>query len=170
MKELKIGEKAPDFSLKNSDETLISLKDFLGKKVIIYFYPKDDTPGCTTQACDFTANYDKLRNNEIVVIGISPDSTNSHLKFIDKYKLKHILLSDPQKEVIKTYGAWGIKKNYGKEYEGLIRSTFIIDEKGKISKIYKNVKAKGNIKVYLKAWRCSADLVAVWFRLFYCKG
>ncbi|WP_297194234.1 thioredoxin-dependent thiol peroxidase [uncultured Campylobacter sp.] len=154
MKELKIGEKAPDFSLKNSDETLISLKDFLGKKVIIYFYPKDDTPGCTTQACDFTANYDKLRNNEIVVIGISPDSTNSHLKFIDKYKLKHILLSDPQKEVIKTYGAWGIKKNYGKEYEGLIRSTFIIDEKGKISKIYKNVKAKGHIDVLLKDLQC----------------
>lgn len=154
MKELKIGEKAPDFSLKNSDETLISLKDFLGKKVIIYFYPKDDTPGCTTQACDFTANYDKLRNNEIVVIGISPDSTNSHLKFIDKYKLKHILLSDPQKEVIKIYGAWGIKKNYGKEYEGLIRSTFIIDEKGKISKIYKNVKAKGHIDVLLKDLQC----------------
>lgn len=154
MKELSIGDKAPDFALKNSDENLISLKDFLGKKVVIYFYPKDDTPGCTTQACDFTQNYERLRANDIVVIGISPDDSKSHSKFIDKYDLKHILLSDTEKEVIKAYGAWGLKKNYGKEYEGLIRSTFVVDESGKIAKIYKNVKAKGHIDILLKDLAC----------------
>lgn len=154
MKELSIGDKAPEFALKNSDENLISLKDFLGKKVVIYFYPKDDTPGCTTQACDFTQNYERLRANNIVVIGISPDDSKSHSKFIDKYDLKHILLSDTEKEVIKAYGAWGSKKNYGKEYEGLIRSTFVVDESGKIAKIYKNVKAKGHIDILLKDLAC----------------
>lgn len=154
MKDLSIGDKAPDFALKNSDENLISLKDFLGKKVVIYFYPKDDTPGCTTQACDFTQNYERLRANDIVVIGISPDDSKSHSKFIDKYDLKHILLSDTEKEVIKAYGAWGLKKNYGKEYEGLIRSTFVVDESGKIAKIYKNVKAKGHIDILLKDLAC----------------
>ncbi|WP_286005793.1 thioredoxin-dependent thiol peroxidase [Campylobacter avium] len=154
MKELSIGDKAPDFALKNSDENLISLKDFLGKKVVIYFYPKDDTPGCTTQACDFTQNYERLRANDIVVIGISPDDSKSHSKFIDKYGLKHILLSDTEKEAIKAYGAWGPKKNYGKEYEGLIRSTFVVDESGKIAKIYKNVKAKGHIDILLKDLAC----------------
>ena len=154
MKDLNIGDKAPDFSLKSSDETMISLRDFLGKKVVLYFYPKDDTPGCTTQACDFTQSYERLRQNDIVVIGISPDSTASHLKFIDKYSLKHILLSDPEKEVAKAYFAWGLKKNYGKEYEGLIRSTFIIDEEGKIAKIYKNVKVKGHIDAVLKDLAC----------------
>lgn len=154
MKELSIGDKAPEFALKNSDENLISLKDFLGKKVVIYFYPKDDTPGCATQACDFTQNYERLRANDIVVIGISPDDSKSHSKFIDKYGLKHILLSDTEKEVIKAYGAWGLKKNYGKEYEGLIRSTFVVDESGKIAKIYKNVKAKGHIDILLKDLAC----------------
>ena len=110
--------------------------------MILYFYPKDNTPGCTTEACDFSANYDKFGGKNAVIIGISPDSVASHEKFISKFDLKHILLSDSEKEVAKAYGAWGLKKNYGKEYEGLIRSTFVIDEIGRIAQIYSNVRVK----------------------------
>lgn len=137
---LNIGDKAPEFELLNQDEINIALRDFRGKKVILYFYPKDNTTGCTTQACDFTQNYENFENKNAVIIGISPDSVKSHQNFIAKFKLKHILLSDSQKEVAKAYGAWGLKKNYGKEYEGLIRSTFVIDEQGKIEAIYSNVR------------------------------
>ncbi|EAL5083514.1 thioredoxin-dependent thiol peroxidase [Campylobacter jejuni] len=139
---LNIGDKAPQFELLNQDEVKIALKDFIGKKVILYFYPKDNTPGCTTEACDFSLNYDKFGGKNAVIIGISPDSVASHEKFISKFDLKHILLSDSEKEVAKAYGAWGFKKNYGKEYEGLIRSTFVIDEIGKIAQIYSNVRVK----------------------------
>ncbi len=132
---LNIGDKAPQFELLNQDGVKIALKDFIGKKVILYFYPKDNTPGCTTEACDFSANYDKFGGKNAVIIGISPDSVASHEKFISKFDLKHILLSDSEKEVAKAYGALGLKKNYGKEYEGLIRSTFVIDETGKIIKV-----------------------------------
>lgn len=142
MKELQIGDNAPVFELLNQDGIKISLKDFFGKKIILYFYPKDNTPGCTTEACDFTKFYDDFLDKNAVIIGISPDSVKSHEGFIKKHNLKHILLSDSEKEVCKLYGAWGLKKNYGKEYEGLIRSTFVIDENAKIEKIYKNVKAK----------------------------
>ncbi|MCH5336529.1 MAG: thioredoxin-dependent thiol peroxidase [Campylobacter sp.] len=142
MKDLKVGDKAPQFELLNQDGVKIALKDFIGKKVILYFYPKDNTPGCTTQACEFTQNYEKFMDKNAVIIGISPDSTKSHENFIKKFNLKHILLSDDEKEVSKAYGAWGLKKNYGKEYEGIIRSTFVIDEQGKIIKIYSNVRAK----------------------------
>ncbi|MFQ6342542.1 thioredoxin-dependent thiol peroxidase [Campylobacter sp. VTCC 70190] len=137
---LNIGDKAPEFELLNQDEINIALRDFRGKKVILYFYPKDNTTGCTTQACDFTQNYENFENKNAVIIGISPDSVKSHQNFIAKFKLKHILLSDSQKEIAKAYGAWGLKKNYGKEYEGLIRSTFVIDEQGKIEAIYSNVR------------------------------
>ncbi|ARE81193.1 thioredoxin-dependent thiol peroxidase [Campylobacter helveticus] len=139
---LKIGEKAPEFELLNQDGISVALRDFLGKKVILYFYPKDNTPGCTTQACDFTQNYEAFENKNAVIIGVSPDSVKSHQNFIAKFNLKHILLSDSQKEVCKFYGAWGLKKNYGKEYEGLIRSTFVIDEEGKIAQIYSPVSVK----------------------------
>ena len=139
---LNIGDKAPQFELLNQDGVKIALKDFIGKKVILYFYPKDNTPGGTTEACDFSLNYDKFGNKNAVIIGISPDSATSHEKFISKFDLKHILLSDSEKEVAKAYGAWGIKKNYGKEYEGIIRSTFVIDETGKIARIYSNVRVK----------------------------
>ncbi|EAH6964944.1 thioredoxin-dependent thiol peroxidase [Campylobacter jejuni] len=139
---LNIGDKAPQFELLNQDEVKIALKDFIGKKVILYFYPKDNTPGCTTEACDFSLNYDKFGGKNAVIIGISPDSVASHEKFISKFDLKHILLSDSEKEVAKAYGAWGLKKNYGKEYEGLIRSTFVIDEIGRIAQIYSNVRVK----------------------------
>ncbi|EAJ1119709.1 thioredoxin-dependent thiol peroxidase [Campylobacter lari] len=142
MKELQIGDEAPIFELLNQDDVKISLKDFFGKKNILYFYPKDNTPGCTLEACDFTKFYDDFLNKNAVIIGISPDSVKSHVNFIQKHNLKHILLSDENKEICKLYGAWGLKKNYGKEYEGLIRSTFVIDENGKIEKIYKNVKTK----------------------------
>lgn len=142
MSDLKIADKAPQFELLNQDGVKISLKDFIGKKVILYFYPKDNTPGCTTQACEFTQNYEKFMDKNAVIIGISPDSIQSHGQFIEKFKLKHILLSDDEKEVAKNYGVWGVKKNYGKEYEGIIRSTFVIDEKGNIAKIYSNVRVK----------------------------
>lgn len=142
MNDLKIGAKAPQFELLNQDGVKIALKDFIGKKVILYFYPKDNTPGCTTQACEFTQNYEKFGDKNAVIIGISPDSAKSHENFIKKFELKHILLSDSEKEVAKAYGAWGLKKNYGKEYEGIIRSTFVIDEEGNIAKIYSNVRAK----------------------------
>ncbi|AJC86855.1 thioredoxin-dependent thiol peroxidase [Campylobacter sp. RM16704] len=150
MKELQIGDKAPVFELLNQDGVKISLSDFLGKKIILYFYPKDNTPGCTTQACEFSQNYEEFLKQNTVVIGISPDSIKSHENFIKKYDLKHILLSDGEKEICKLYGAWGLKKNYGKEYEGLIRSTFIVDENGNIVKIYKNVKAKDHAFKVLK--------------------
>ncbi|AXP09385.1 thioredoxin-dependent thiol peroxidase [Campylobacter hepaticus] len=142
---IKIGDKAPEFELLNQDGIKVSLKDFIGKKVILYFYPKDSTPGCTTQACDFSMHYDQFNDKNAVIIGISPDSVASHEKFITRFNLKHILLSDPEKEVCKIYGVWGIKKNYGKEYEGVIRSTFIIDEVGKIIKIYTNVRVKDHV-------------------------
>ncbi|KAA6231391.1 thioredoxin-dependent thiol peroxidase [Campylobacter sp. LR291e] len=139
---LKVGDKAPDFCLLNSDGVEICLKDLLGKKIVLYFYPKDNTPGCTQQACDFSENFDKFSDKNAIIVGISPDSVKSHTKFSDKFKLKHILLSDEDKEVSKVYGVWGLKKNYGKEYEGIIRTTFIIDEKGKIIQIYQKVSVK----------------------------
>ncbi|KGI56505.1 thioredoxin-dependent thiol peroxidase [Campylobacter sp. MIT 97-5078] len=142
MSELKLGDKAPEFSLKNQDGIEMALKDFKGKKVVLYFYPKDNTPGCTTEACEFSELLGNFEDRNSIIIGISPDNERSHENFITKFKLKHILLSDIDKEVSKAYGAWGLKKNYGKEYEGIIRSTFVIDEQGKISTIYKNVRAK----------------------------
>lgn len=147
---LKVGDNAPQFELLNQDGVSIALKDFIGKRVILYFYPKDNTPGCTTQACDFTQNYEKFMSKNAVIIGISPDDIKSHENFIKKFMLKHILLSDSDKEVAKSYGVWGLKKNYGKEYEGIIRSTFVIDEKGKIAKIYSNVRAKDHASKVLE--------------------
>lgn len=139
-----IGAQAPNFTLQNQDEVQVNLKDFIGKKIVLYFYPKDNTPGCTTEACEFSANLSKFRKANVVIIGISPDSVKSHANFMQKYGLEHILLSDPDKEVAKLYGVWQLKKNYGKEYFGIVRSTFVIDENGKIAKIYKSVKAKGH--------------------------
>lgn len=150
MKDLKVGDKAPQFELLNQDGVKIALKDFIGKKVILYFYPKDNTPGCTTQACEFTQDYEKFLDKNAVIIGISPDNVKSHEGFMKKFALRHILLSDSEKEVSKSYGVWGLKKNYGKEYEGIIRSTFVIDEKGKIAKIYSNVRAKDHASKVLE--------------------
>lgn len=139
---LKSGDLAPVFSLQNSDGVNINLKDFIGKNVILYFYPKDNTPGCTTEACEFTALFDDFIANDSVIIGISPDSVKSHVNFATKQNLKHILLSDENKEVCKAYGVYQVRKNYAKEYLGIVRTTFVIDKKGKISKVYKSVKAK----------------------------
>lgn len=132
-----------DFTLLNQDEVAINLSDFRGKKVIVFFYPKAFTPGCTKQNCELSENYDKLLDNGYVLIGISPDKCEKLAKFKNDYNLNQILLSDENKEVAKLFGAWGIKKNYGKEYEGLIRSCFVLDENGEIIKEYRNHKATG---------------------------
>lgn len=150
---LKPGDQAPEFSLQNQDGAQLNLKDFRGKKIVLYFYPKDNTPGCTTEACEFSADYDEFLNEKAVIIGISPDSVKSHAGFISKQNLKHILLSDFELEVAKLYGVWQVKKNYGKQYLGIVRSTFIIDESGKIAKIYKSVKAKGHASQVLSHLR-----------------
>ena len=139
---LEVGDKAPEFEALNQDGVKVALKDFIGKNVVLYFYPKDNTLGCTTEACEFSANYDQFIKNDTVIIGVSPDSVKSHAGFIAKQNLKHILLSDEDKEISKLYGVWQVKKNYGKEYLGIVRSTFVIGKDGKIVKIYKSVKAK----------------------------
>ncbi len=141
---LNIGNKAPDFSLKDQHDNLISLSDFLGKKVIVYFYPKDNTPGCTRQACAFAASYNAFKEKNIEVIGISRDSVSSHTRFADKFGLPFILLSDPELSAIKAYGVWQEKKNYGKVSMGVVRTTFIIDENGYIEKIMPKVKPDTN--------------------------
>lgn len=150
---LAAGDIAPEFSLENSDGVSISLRDFRGKNVVLYFYPKDNTPGCTTEACEFSANYDEFIANDTVIVGVSPDSVKSHSGFIIKQNLKHILLSDINKDVAKAYGVWQVRKNYGKEYLGIVRTTFVIDKEGKIVKVYKSVKAAGH------AAKVLADLV-----------
>lgn len=150
---LAAGDMAPEFSLENSDGVSISLRDFRGKNVVLYFYPKDNTPGCTIEACEFSANYDEFIANDTVIVGVSPDSVKSHSGFIIKQNLKHILLSDINKDVAKAYGVWQVRKNYGKEYLGIVRTTFVIDKEGKISKVYKSVKAAGH------AAKVLADLI-----------
>jgi len=138
--------KAPEFCLPNQDETEICLRDLSGKWVILYFYPKDNTPGCTTEACDFTQNLEWFEDEDAIILGISPDSPKKHRDFIEKKDLKITLLSDEDKSVMKAYGAWGLKKNYGKEYEGVIRSTFIISPDGELVKEFRNVRAKGHVE------------------------
>lgn len=147
-------EKAKDFCLEGIDEEgkekKFCLSDFKGKKVVLYFYPKDNTPGCTQEACDFRDNFNRLSSMGVVVIGVSPDSVESHKKFKAKHNLNFILLSDPSKEVAKLYGAYGEKKMYGKVTEGIIRSTFIIDEEQNIVKAWKNVKVNGHVDAVIK--------------------
>ena len=139
---LKVGDKAPEFTLKDSFEKEISLREFKGKKIIIYFYPKDNTPGCTKEACNFKENWDLFKNNNIVILGISKDNASSHQKFIEKFNLPFILLTDPEPyEVSSAYESYGLKKFMGKEYMGMIRNTFLIDAEGNIEKIYLKVKA-----------------------------
>lgn len=137
---LKEGDKAPAFTLKNEEDKDISLANFQGKKTVVYFYPKDDTPGCTKEACGFRDVYDQILAKGGVVLGISADSVKSHAKFKTKFDLPFHLLSDPEKKVIQGFGAWGIKKMYGKEYEGIIRSTFVLDGEGTVIKAFPKVK------------------------------
>jgi thioredoxin-dependent peroxiredoxin len=138
--ELKVGDKAPNFKLKNQDGKTISLSDLKGKPVVLYFYPKDDTSGCTKEACNFRDEFPKFGKMKAEIIGISADSVESHKKFAEKYKLPFNLLSDEQKEVIEKYGVWQEKSMYGRKYMGIVRTTFIIDSSGKISKIFPKVK------------------------------
>ena len=141
---LEIGMKAPSFTLKDKDNNEISLSDYLGKKIVLYFYPKDNTPGCTRQACAFAASYEGFKSRNVVVIGISRDSVDSHLRFARKYDLPFILLSDPDLQAIQTYGVWKEKKLYGKVSMGVVRTTFIIDQQGNIEKIMPKVKPDTN--------------------------
>ena len=141
---LTVGQKAPDFTLYDKDGNSVSLSDFLGKKVVVYFYPKDNTPGCTRQACAFAGAYAQFREKDVVVIGISRDSTASHVKFAQKYDLPFILLSDPDRVAIDAFGVWSEKKLYGKLSFGVNRTTFLIDEQGIITHVMPKVKPDTN--------------------------
>ena len=141
---LEVGMKAPDFTLPDKRGNSVSLSDFLGKKVVLYFYPKDSTPGCTRQACAFAQNHSNFEDKNVVVIGVSKDSVASHLKFAEKYELPFVLLSDPELVAIQAYGVWQEKKLYGKVSMGVVRSTYLIDEQGVIEKVMPKVKPDTN--------------------------
>ncbi|HMS33122.1 MAG TPA: thioredoxin-dependent thiol peroxidase [Ignavibacteria bacterium] len=147
---LKPGDKAPDFSLINDEVNKVSLKDFKGRKVILYFYPKDDTSGCTKEACSFRDNIKIIEKKNAVVIGVSKDDTKSHQKFKKKYDLPFMLLSDENLEMLKKYDVWKEKSMYGRKYMGIERTTFIIDEKGKITEIFNKVKVDGHTEEILE--------------------
>ena len=146
---LEVGKKAPAFSLYNQDGKKISLKDYVGKKVVLYFYPKDNTSGCTKEACSFRDDFPKFVKSGSVILGVSPDSVKSHKKFSEKYNLVFDLLADEEKKVVDKYGVWKEKSMYGRKYMGVERTTYIIDEKGKIKKIFNKVKVDGhNLEVF----------------------
>lgn len=147
---LEEGSKAPDFTLQDREGKEVSLSDFLGKKVVIYFYPKDNTPGCTRQACAFAGAYARYQEKNVVVIGISKDSVASHQRFAEKYDLPFVLLADPELQAIQAYGVWQEKKNYGKVSMGVVRTTYIIDEEGRIEKVMPRVKPDTNSEEILK--------------------
>ena len=149
-KELKAGDKAPAFSLKNTSGDTVKLSDFKGKKLVLYFYPKDLTPGCTKEACAFRDDYAKLRKRGVEVVGVSADDQTSHQKFTSKYSLPFTLLSDPDHEMIEKYGAWGEKSLYGRKFMGILRMTYIIDEQGKIAYTFKKVKPETHSEDVLK--------------------
>lgn len=146
---LNIGDKAPDFTLKDKNNNDVSLSDFLGKKVVVYFYPKDNTPGCTRQGCAFAQSYSEFKEKNIEVIGISKDSVASHIKFAEKYDLPFVLLSDPELVAIKAYDVWQEKKMCGKVGMGVVRTTFVIDEKGIVERVMPKVKPDTNAQEIL---------------------
>ena len=153
--QLEVGQKAPEFLLQGSDGNEYSLAALLAQKsnasrLVLYFYPKDDTPGCTAEALDFTRLSEQFAAKSSLIVGISPDSVERHQGFVAKYKLSILLLADPDKTCIRAYGAWGEKQNYGRLYEGLIRSTLVIDERGLVEKAYYNVRAKGHAERVLR--------------------
>ena len=152
MTSLNVGDKAPDFVALNEFGQSTSLSDFLGKKVILYFYPKDMTPGCTAESCNLGENYNLLQEKGFIVLGVSPDSSKSHQKFIDKYNLPFSLIADEDKAVMKAFGVWGPKKFMGKEYDGVHRTTFIIDEDGVIEKVFSKVKTKDHTNQILESY------------------
>jgi peroxiredoxin Q/BCP len=149
---LQKGDKAPDFTAKDQQGKVVSLNDFKGKKLILYFYPKDDTPGCTKEACNLRDNYADLLNKGFALLGVSPDSEDSHQKFASKYELPFPLLSDPELKIIKAFGVWGEKNMYGRKYEGLLRTTFIINEESIIEKVIKKVKTDDHANQIFKLY------------------
>ncbi|HHY72021.1 MAG TPA: thioredoxin-dependent thiol peroxidase [Bacillus bacterium] len=143
---VEIGAKAPDFALPASNGETVKLSDFQGKHVVLYFYPKDMTPGCTTEACDFRDKHESFAELNAVILGVSPDPMNRHDKFIEKYDLPFLLLADEDHKAAEAYGVWKMKKNFGKEYMGIERSTFIIDKDGMLVKEWRKVKVKGHVE------------------------
>ena len=151
MTHLQQGDKAPGFTAKDQNGKLVSLKDYKGQKVVLYFYPEDDTPTCTIEACNLRDNYFLLKEAGLVVLGVSPDESRKHKKFEEKYNLPFTLLEDPGKKIIDAYGVWGEKNMYGRKYMGLFRTTFIIDEEGVIVKVFKKPKSKIHSEEILKS-------------------
>ena len=151
-----VNTKAPDFTLPDETGAVHNLSDFLGKPVVLYFYPKDDTPGCTTEACGFRDQYKEYTDAGILVIGVSPDSSQSHMKFKAKYDLPFMLLADEGHKVCDLYGVWGLKKAMGREYEGVFRTTFLISPEGKILKVFEGVKPDGHSAEVLSALTASS--------------
>ncbi|MDF2724273.1 MAG: thioredoxin-dependent thiol peroxidase [Paenibacillus sp.] len=151
MTELLIGEKAPEFALPSTRGGIVKLSSLLGKKIVIFFYPQDMTPTCTAEACDFRDGIGKFRRHGAVVLGISPDPVQRHHQFAEKYELPYALLSDEQLEVCKLYDVWKLKKLYGREYMGVQRSTFLIDQEGRLAQQWRNVRIKGHVEAVLAA-------------------
>jgi peroxiredoxin Q/BCP len=152
MTRLQVGDNAPDFTALNENGNSVSLSDFSGKKIILYFYPKDMTPGCTAQSCNLGENHLLLKQKGFEIIGVSPDPAKRHLKFIEKYNLPFTLLADEDRTVLEAYNVWGLKKFMGKEYDGVHRTTFVIDEKGIIEKIFLKVKTKDHTNQILESY------------------
>ncbi|MFK7810407.1 MAG: thioredoxin-dependent thiol peroxidase [Saprospiraceae bacterium] len=151
MKHLKVGDKAPDFSGLNESGEQVSLSDYKGKKLVLFFYPKDNTPTCTVEACNLRDNYEKLQKEGYELLGVSPDSAKKHENFIKKFDFPFSLLADTEHNALKAYGVWGPKKFMGREFDGVHRTTFVIDEKGKVEKIIEKVKAKNHTEQILES-------------------
>lgn len=155
MKELKPGDKAPAFNLKNQYNESVSLKDYKGHKLVIFFYPKDMTPTCTVEACNLRDNFSELINRGIQIIGISPDDVASHLKFAERQQLQYPILADTSKKTLEKYGVWGEKNMYGRKYMGVLRTTFLVNEKGIIEEVIHKVNSKEHAKQILSIWKSS---------------
>ncbi|SEB16805.1 peroxiredoxin Q/BCP [Thalassobacillus cyri] len=147
---VEVGKKAPDFELQASNGEKVKLSDYRGKNVVLYFYPKDMTPGCTTEACDFRDHHESFADVDAVILGVSPDPVNRHEKFIEKHELPFLLLADEDKQAAEAYDVWKLKKNFGKEYYGIERSTFIIDKEGDLVKEFRKVRVKGHVESALE--------------------
>lgn len=151
MADIKVGQAVPDFTAAASNGEQVSLSDFRGKKVVIFFYPKDMTPTCTQESCDFRDAHSQFNQEDTVVLGVSPDDLKSHDKFIAKYNLPYLLLADTDKQVCELFGVWQMKKMFGREYMGVVRSTFLIDREGRLAQRWRNVRVKGHVQSVLEA-------------------